>query len=444
MDNLDPTLKKALDHLKRSRDHTDDWRAKLLLHGGLAILGTLSLSGVGILPILMGAAALPVILRQNRRKLVALAATVVLALNVSLITALALPEGGSSFWTWYPAYVLFTAAIFLPSIVECLDSWSSVKAIWLDVLVAPAALQFSEIIFLTYIAIRLHGILFGIKSFRGVRAGYSKERINGLIIGRYVLAAVLTASLFPLYTDPIAAAVFSIVAYRAVQFSSLIAGHGLTAKLDKLLAGTGKAVFASGRGLAKGGVAFLKIAVTLLGAVLVALFVLLKAILFVVVFAAMLSAGDASGPGFEIGGMEGFDALGGFEGFGEGLGGAEAVGPELGEWDLAGVEETGVEGISGTEYAGGQAAGAPAGEIGGLGLEGSKAEGIDLNGDGALEGYDLNGDGLIDVNELGVEINSLQEVDGYMREDGTFVESYARTVPDGSLLNNLSPPSWMG
>lgn len=42
-----------------------------------------------------------------------------------------------------------------------------------------------------------------------------------------------------------------------------------------------------------------------------------------------------------------------------------------------------------------------------------------------------------DQNELGFEIGPLQEVDGYVRGDGTVVQSYVRTVPDETTLNNL-------
>lgn len=40
-------------------------------------------------------------------------------------------------------------------------------------------------------------------------------------------------------------------------------------------------------------------------------------------------------------------------------------------------------------------------------------------------------------NALGFGIGPLQEVDGYVRSDGTVVQSYVRTVPDETPLNNL-------
>lgn len=41
--------------------------------------------------------------------------------------------------------------------------------------------------------------------------------------------------------------------------------------------------------------------------------------------------------------------------------------------------------------------------------------------------------------DLDGELNpDLVEVEGYERADGTFVEPYLRTAPDGDLTNNLS------
>lgn len=41
--------------------------------------------------------------------------------------------------------------------------------------------------------------------------------------------------------------------------------------------------------------------------------------------------------------------------------------------------------------------------------------------------------------DLDGELNpNLVEVEGYERADGTFVEPYLRTAPDGDLTNNLS------
>ena len=43
------------------------------------------------------------------------------------------------------------------------------------------------------------------------------------------------------------------------------------------------------------------------------------------------------------------------------------------------------------------------------------------------------------TNILGVELGPLQPISGYVKSDGTFVNSYLRTTADGSLLNNLRP-----
>ena len=45
----------------------------------------------------------------------------------------------------------------------------------------------------------------------------------------------------------------------------------------------------------------------------------------------------------------------------------------------------------------------------------------------------------IDDIELDGDLNSeLVQVDGYERADGTWVEPYLRTAPDGDVTNNLS------
>lgn len=68
-------------------------------------------------------------------------------------------------------------------------------------------------------------------------------------------------------------------------------------------------------------------------------------------------------------------------------------------------------------------------------------EGIDLDGDGQVEGFDTDGDGKIDQNIIGVEVPDTEVVEGYIRQDGTLVESYIRSEPDASTVNNLDPES---
>lgn len=50
--------------------------------------------------------------------------------------------------------------------------------------------------------------------------------------------------------------------------------------------------------------------------------------------------------------------------------------------------------------------------------------------------------GLDDLDDLDLDVDELNgelvEVDGYVRADGTVVDSYVRTAPDDSLTNNLS------
>ena len=66
-------------------------------------------------------------------------------------------------------------------------------------------------------------------------------------------------------------------------------------------------------------------------------------------------------------------------------------------------------------------------------------EAMDLDGDGQIEGFDTDGDGEIDQNIIGVEVPGTEEVEGYTTEDGTQVDSYTRSEPDSSTLNNLDP-----
>lgn len=64
---------------------------------------------------------------------------------------------------------------------------------------------------------------------------------------------------------------------------------------------------------------------------------------------------------------------------------------------------------------------------------------IDLDGDGEVDGFDVDGDGSIDVNVVGVEVPDIEQVEGYIREDGTFVSPYVRTTADSIAVNNLEP-----
>jgi hypothetical protein len=97
--------------------------------------------------------------------------------------------------------------------------------------------------------------------------------------------------------------------------------------------------------------------------------------------------------------------------------------------DLGGEEEV---------FAGGMAADASGGFEEATTEELSN-EGLDLDGDGRIEGFDTDGDGRVEQNIIGVEVAGTEEVEGYMREDGTEVESYARSEADDSTLNNLEP-----
>ena len=86
--------------------------------------------------------------------------------------------------------------------------------------------------------------------------------------------------------------------------------------------------------------------------------------------------------------------------------------------------------------------------FGEVGLEGDFAsggenwngEGIDITGNGTIDGFDTNNSGTIDTNILGFELGPLNPISGYVKSDGTFVNSYLRTSPDASLWNNLRPP----
>lgn len=71
--------------------------------------------------------------------------------------------------------------------------------------------------------------------------------------------------------------------------------------------------------------------------------------------------------------------------------------------------------------------------------EASQEVPIDLDGDGEIDGFDVDGDGNIDVNVVSVEVPDTEQVEGYIREDGTLVSPYVRTTADSIAVNNLEP-----
>lgn len=454
------SVQAAWSSFTRDVNRTENSNALWVFLGVFAILAGLSfVTSPAVL--IIGVALLAAGIRRNRRKVFTLAGMFALMLNAAVITALAIaatatPEhlqqvspasADASFWSWYPVYVCGAAAIFLPSVAECLDGWSSIRAVWIDVLAAPAILQFSPLLFLLYTGVRLYGILFGVRSLYPVRGAYTAKQSQSVLVGQYVGTGLLLLACLPLYDQVIPVLFFIPIAFRLVRYTSLLLPTRLADPLDTAYEKVGavsRIVVVSGTKMT---LIFGKVMVQMLAVLAMVAFVVLKVIFFVGIFAAKLSAGDPSGPGFEIGGFDGFD-VGGDMDFGTDFdwGGApdSAAGSEglFAFSTLDGVSSGALEGSTGVETAALDAS-EPGGYENGAGWPETAApgaeSGVDVNGDGRIDGFDTNGDGFIDVNTLGVEVGELQSVDGYMKDDGTFVQSHLRTAPNGTTSDNLNP-----